>query len=63
MAGKTQIKAVEMVRRVRDEQAELLAGKSNAEIIAFFRKAGQASRRKAQKTPTSQRRSRKNDQP
>ena len=38
---KAQIKAVEMVRRIRDEQARLLEGKSEAEIIAFFRKAGE----------------------
>jgi hypothetical protein len=36
MAEKTQIKAVEMVRRIRDEQAQMLSGKSKAEIIAFF---------------------------
>jgi hypothetical protein len=59
---KTQIKAVEMVRRIRDEQAKLLAGKSNAEIIAFFRKAGQAARRKAKKGQMSRRRSRASQQ-
>lgn len=45
----TQIKAVEMVRQIRDEQARLLEGKSGAEIIAFFRKAGEAARREARK--------------
>jgi len=49
MAEKTQIKAVEMVRRIRDEQARFLEGKSPAEIIAFFRKAGEAARREAKK--------------
>ena len=49
MAERTQIKAVEMVRRIRDEQARLLEGKSDAEIIAFFRKAGEAARREAKK--------------
>ena len=49
MAEKTQIKAVEMVRRIRDEQARLLEGKSGAEIIAFFRKAGEAARREAKR--------------
>ncbi|MGQ9574125.1 MAG: hypothetical protein ACUVUC_02310 [Thermoguttaceae bacterium] len=29
--------AVEMLRRIRDEQARQLAGKSDAELIAFFR--------------------------
>ena len=49
MAGKIRIKAVEMVRRIRDEQAQLLAGKSEAEIIAFFRKAGEAARQEAKR--------------
>lgn len=61
MAGKTQIKAVEMVRRIRDEQSRLLEGKSDAEIIAFFKKAGDAARRDAKKKqsrPTSRQRRR-----
>lgn len=49
MAEKTQIKAVEMVRHIRDEQARLLEGRSPAQIIAFFRKAGDAARREARK--------------
>jgi len=48
MAENTEIRAVEMVRRIRDKQAEMLAGKSNAEIIAFFHEAGEAARQKAQ---------------
>ena len=63
MPEKIQIKAVEMVRRIRDEQAKLLAGKSDAEIITFFRKAGEAARRKAKKKQTSRRRSRRSQQP
>ncbi len=47
MADKLEIKAVDMVRRIRDEQAQILAGKSTADIIAFFREAGQAARQKA----------------
>jgi len=47
MTEKTQIKAVELVRRIRDEQAQMLAGKSKAEIIAFFRRAGETARQKA----------------
>ena len=43
MAEKTEIKAVELVRSIRDRQAELLAGKSNEEIIEFFRQAGEAA--------------------
>ena len=40
MEEKTGIHAVELVRRIRDEQAKLLEGKSNNEIIDFFREAG-----------------------
>lgn len=47
MAEKMQIKAVDMVRRIRDDQAQVLAGKSKADIIAFFAKAGKAARQKA----------------
>ena len=46
---KIQIKAVEMVRRIRDEQAQLLAGKSDVAIIALFRKGGGAARWMAKK--------------
>jgi hypothetical protein len=56
MAEKTQIKAVEMVRRIRDEQAQLLAGKSREEIIAFYRKAGETARRKAKRRQPARRR-------
>ena len=38
------IRAVEMVRQIRDELARELAGKSEAEIIAFYSKAGNAAR-------------------
>ncbi len=43
MEEKIEIKAVELVRSIRDRQAELLAGKSNEEIIKFFRQAGEAA--------------------
>lgn len=33
----TQINAVKMTRKIRDEHAKSLAGKSHAERIAFFR--------------------------
>ena len=42
-----QIRAVEMVRRIRDELACELAGKSDAEVIAFYRRAGDAARKSA----------------
>ena len=41
----TPIRAVDLIRRIRDEQAGQLAGKSNEEIIAFFRKAGEEARK------------------
>jgi len=51
---KIQIKAVEMARRIRDEQAQMLAGKSAEEIIDFFRKAGEATRQRARRKQTTQ---------
>ena len=45
MAKKTDIDAIEVVRRIRDQHAELLRGKSDEEIIEFFRKAGERLRR------------------
>ena len=39
----TRVRAVEMVRRIRDRQAKALAGKSAAEVIAFYRAAGNAA--------------------
>lgn len=47
MEEKTEVKAIELVRRIRDEQGELLTGKSPEEIIEFFRQAGAAAREKA----------------
>ena len=44
MEEKTEIHAVELVRRIRDEQAQLLEGKSNDEIIDFFRRAGDVAK-------------------
>jgi hypothetical protein len=44
MAETTQIRAVDMVRRIRDDLAHELAGKSEAEIIAFYKRAGDAAR-------------------
>lgn len=37
------LQAVEMVRRIRDRHARQLAGKTGAEIIAFYRAAGQTA--------------------
>jgi hypothetical protein len=49
MADTKQIQAVEMVRRIRDELARELAGKSDADIIAFYRRAGDAARESARR--------------
>ena len=49
MAETKQIQAVEMVRRIRDELARELAGKSDADIIAFYRRAGDAARESAKR--------------
>ena len=45
MDERTEIKAVELVRFIRDRQVELLSGKSKEEIIEFFRQAGEEARR------------------
>jgi hypothetical protein len=58
MEERTDIDAVELVRHIRDQQAKLLQGMSNAEIIEFFRKAGEASRKRARskrRAPASKR--------
>jgi hypothetical protein len=47
MEEKTEVKAVELVRSIRDRQAELLAGKSKEDLIEFFRQAGEAAIRDA----------------
>ena len=47
MKEKTEIQANDLVRHIRDEQAELLANKSSEEIIEFFHQAGAAARAKA----------------
>ena len=54
MKEKIQIKAVYMVRRIRDEQAQMLAGKSKSEIMAFFKSAGEVLREKAKSRQSTQ---------
>jgi len=57
MEEKNKIRAVAMVRHIRDEMAAALEGKSNAEIIKFFRAAGKLGRQKPiKKTATKSRR-------
>jgi len=43
-----------MVRRIRDEQAAALADKSEAEVLEFFRQAGEAARADARKRAAAQ---------
>ena len=49
----TNIRAVEMVRRIRDRQAKLLAGKTPSEAIAFYRAAGEAVMQDARQRSTT----------
>jgi hypothetical protein len=37
------IRAVDMTRKIRDRHARRLAGKTLAEVIAFYRAAGEAA--------------------
>jgi hypothetical protein len=39
----TKLRTVERVRRIRDRHARQLAGKTEAEVIAFYRAAGEAA--------------------
>jgi len=45
---KSEVHAVELVRKIRDEQGALLANKSEEEVLAFFRAAGQRARKSAE---------------
>jgi hypothetical protein len=50
------IRAVEMVRTIRDRQSRRLADKSPEEIIAFYRAAGEAAMQDAQRRSKLRRR-------
>jgi hypothetical protein len=52
----TKIRTVEMVRRIRDRQARSLARKSPAEVVAFFRHAGEAAMEDARRRSNARRR-------
>ncbi len=52
----TKIRTVEMVRRIRDRQARSLARKSPAEVVAFFRDAGEAAMEDARRRSNARRR-------
>lgn len=49
MAETQAIKAVELVRKIRDEQAVALAGKSEDEVLAFFHRAAETAREEARR--------------
>ncbi|MFH1143897.1 MAG: hypothetical protein V1774_05070 [Candidatus Eisenbacteria bacterium] len=58
MGKKTDIDAIAVIRHIRDRQAELLRDKSDEEIIEFFRKAGEAFRKRPRtknQTPANKR--------
>jgi hypothetical protein len=50
------VRAVEMVRRIRDRHARKLRGKTAEEVIAFYRAAGQAAVEDAQRAKPRRRR-------
>ncbi len=50
------IRAVEMVRRIRDRHARILKGKTTTEIIAFYRAAGEAAMEDARQRSKTRRR-------
>ena len=50
------IRAVEMVRTIRDRHTRRLAGKSPEEIIAFYRAAGAAAMQDAERRSKVRRR-------
>jgi hypothetical protein len=50
------VRAVEMVRRIRDRHASMLSGKTTAEVIAFYRAAGDAAMQDARERAKHHRR-------
>lgn len=50
------IRAVDMVRKIRDRQTRLLAGKSPDEVVAFYRAAGEAATQDAERRSKLRRR-------
>jgi len=52
----TRIRAVQMVRRIRDRHSRILAGKTPSEIIASYRVAGEAALEDARDRSKSRRR-------
>lgn len=52
----TKVRAVEMIRRIRDRHARQLGGKTEAEIIAFYRAAGEAAMQEVRQRPKPRKR-------
>jgi hypothetical protein len=50
------LRAVDLVGRIRDRHARRLTGKTPAEIIAYYRAAGEAAVQEAQADAKTQRR-------
>ena len=52
----TKLRAVEMVRRIRDRHVRKLVGKTDAAVIAFYRAAGEVATEELRRTkPRKQR--------
>jgi hypothetical protein len=49
MAETQAIKAVELVRKIRDEQAAALANKPDEEVLGFFHRAAETAREDARR--------------
>ncbi|MBI4706103.1 MAG: hypothetical protein HY744_33835 [Deltaproteobacteria bacterium] len=49
MDGQETIRAVELVRCIRDEQAAELGALTREQVLAFFRRAGEAARAEARR--------------
>ena len=47
MKQKTEIKAVSLVRRIRDDQARRLANRSTVEVMDFFNRAAKRAEKRA----------------
>ena len=57
--AKREIRAVEMVRKIRDEISAKLEGKSDAEVLAFFNDADRRFRKEMGLKPAKSRAARK----
>jgi hypothetical protein len=49
MKQKTEIKAVNLVRRIRDDQGKRLANRSTVEVMDFFNRAAERAEKRASK--------------